>query len=107
MTKNPKQSGKPSASQSGSSTRPAAKNDVDYAKIGKQVVEMYDVLRPTKRQLYTSSFVKGFLGGFGGVLGATIGISILLYVLTMLETIPYIEDISKTIQHTIQSGTGQ
>lgn len=78
-----------------------ALNDADYTKLGKQVAEMYDIVRPSSKQLYTASLIKGFLAGFGGLLGATLGVSILLYLLSMLETIPYVKDISEALQATI------
>lgn len=76
--------------------------DAEYIRIGKLVSEMYDTVHPTRHQLYVSSTIKGFLAGFAGVLGATIGVALFLYVLTILETIPFIEDISKTLQSTIE-----
>lgn len=76
--------------------------DAEYKRIGKLVSEMYDTVHPSRHQLYLSSTIKGFLAGFAGVLGATIGVAVFLYVLTVLETIPFIEDISKTLQSTIE-----
>lgn len=76
--------------------------DAEYIRIGKLVSEMYDTVHPSRHQLYLSSVIKGFLAGFAGVLGATIGVAIFLYILTVLETIPFIEDISQTLQSTIE-----
>lgn len=79
--------------------------DEEYIRLGKLVFEMYDKVHPSRHQLYVSSTIKGFLAGFAGVLGATLGVAIFMYILTVLETIPFIEDISKTLQSTIEGET--
>jgi Domain of unknown function (DUF5665) len=81
--------------------------DIDYTRLGRQVAAIYDTVRPGKRQLYMAALIKGFLAGLGGVLGATIGISILLFLLSMLETIPYVKEVSEILQSTISKQTPQ
>ena len=83
-------------------TKKAPIKDAEYIRIGKLVSEMYDTVHPSRHQLYLSSTIKGFLAGFAGVIGATVGVAIFLYILTVLETIPFAEDISKTLQNTIE-----
>ncbi len=54
-----------------------------------------------KKKLYWENFVRGITFSIGGIIGATIGIAFILWVLSIFNEIPFIGEISKTVQETI------
>jgi hypothetical protein len=78
-------------------------NEADYQKLGEQVVELYDALKPNRAALYRASFFKGLVGGLGGVIGATVGVALLIWLLSLFGQIPFIGHFIDAIRHTIQS----
>lgn len=75
----------------------------DYKRLGKQVVELYDELKPNRKVLYRTNFIKGILSGLGGVVGATVGIALLLWLLSLFGQIPFIGHFVDTVKHTLQN----
>jgi hypothetical protein len=75
----------------------------DYKRLGEQVVELYDELKPNRKALYRTNFVKGLLSGLGGVVGATVGIALLLWLLSLFGQIPFIGHFVDTVKHTLQN----
>lgn len=75
----------------------------DYTRLGKQVVELYDELKPNRRALYRTNFIKGILSGLGGVVGATVGIAALLWLLSLFGQVPFIGHFVDSVKHTLQS----
>lgn len=54
-----------------------------------------------KKKLYWENFVRGITFSIGGIIGATVGIALILWVLSIFNEIPFIGEISKTLQETI------
>ena len=77
--------------------------EADYQKLGEQVVDLYDALKPNRTALYRTSFFKGIVGGLGGVIGATVGVALLIWLLSLFGQVPFIGHFIDTIRHTIQS----
>lgn len=78
-------------------------SDQDFQRLGQQVVDLYDALKPNRTALYRSSFFKGIVGGLGGVVGATVGVALLLWALSLFDQIPIIGHFVQTVKHTIES----
>ncbi len=58
-----------------------------------------------KKKLYWENFVRGITFSIGGIIGATVGIALILWVLSIFNEIPFIGEISKTVQETINLST--
>lgn len=78
------------------------KRSDEYEVIGKLVVDLYDAVNPARATLYKTAFLKGVLSGVGGVVGATVVIALLLWVLSLLGDIPFIGDLSDSVEKTIE-----
>lgn len=83
--------------------RNKAFSEQDYQKLGEQVVDLYDALKPNRTALYRASFFKGIVGGLGGVIGATVGVALLIWLLSLFGQIPFVGHFVDAIRHTIQS----
>lgn len=79
----------------------------DYQRLGQQVVNLYDELKPNRTALYRTNFIKGLLSGLGGVVGATVGIAVLLWLLSLFGQIPLIGHFVDAVKHTLQSRTAR
>ncbi len=75
----------------------------DYLQLGKQVVDLYDTLKPNRTAIYRSNFLKGVAGGLGGVVGATVGVALLLWILSLFGQIPIVGHFVDVVRHTIQN----
>ena len=58
-----------------------------------------------KKKLYWENFVRGITFSIGGIIGATIGIALILWVLSIFNEIPFIGEVTKTVQETINLST--
>jgi len=74
----------------------------DYEALGKQVAALYDHINPDRTGLYRTAFLKGMVTGLGGVIGATLVVAVLAWFLAVLGHVPFLGDISKDAQQTIQ-----
>ena len=81
----------------------AVQKQRDYEALGKQVMVLYDHINPDRKGLYRTAFLKGIVTGVGSVIGATLVITLLAWVLSLFGQIPFIGDISKDVQQTIES----
>jgi hypothetical protein len=77
------------------------KKRVEFAK---QVEYMYEAANPSWRKLLTFTFLKGIVTGLGVFLGGTIVVAILLWVLSGLGKIPFLNNLTKSVEHTLQQG---
>jgi len=75
------------------------KKRVEFAK---QVEYMYEATNPSWRKLLSFAFLKGMAAGFGVFLGGTILVAILLWILSGLGQLPFLNDITKSAEHTLQ-----
>jgi hypothetical protein len=82
---------------------PAEERQRDYEALGKQVMALYDHINPDRKGLYRTAFLKGMVTGLGGVVGATVVVALLAWFLSVLGHVPFLGDISKNAQDTIQS----
>jgi hypothetical protein len=77
----------------------------EYQKLGQQVVDLYDALKPNRKVLYRTNFIKGIFGGLGGVVGATVGIALLLWLLSLFGQVPIVGHFVDTLKSTLQNRT--
>lgn len=75
----------------------------NYTQLGRQVVDLYDELKPNRAALYRTNFLKGAVAGLGGVIGATVGIAALIWVLSFFGQIPIIGHFVDVVRNTIQN----
>lgn len=84
-------------------SKPKAKlSPKEYENIGRMLVDVYETGYISKGRFYKQSFVKGVLVGFGGVIGATVVVTLILWVLTFFNQVPFIDQLSQNIHHTLQ-----
>jgi hypothetical protein len=76
---------------------------VEYEKLGRQLVELYETGYFDRRQVYKMTFIKGVLAGFGGVIGATIVVALILWLLSFFNEVPLLGPFIEDAQNTIQS----
>ena len=57
-----------------------------------------------KKRLYMENFFRGIFFSVGSILGATIVITLLLWVLSLFGNVPFIGDIVRNTQSTINQG---
>jgi hypothetical protein len=57
----------------------------------------------SKKRLYIENFVRGIFFSVGSVLGATIVIGLLLWVLSLFSNVPFIGEIVRNAQQTINN----
>ncbi len=62
------------------------------------VAHIYESGYLDKTQMLKTSFLKGVVTGFGGVVGATIVVGLVLWALSLLDWVPYVDDVRQTIQ---------
>ncbi len=100
MQKAPSKTSKPT-SKSNQVTSPK-----DYERFGRYMADVYESGYINRKRMYYASFVKGILLGFGGVVGATVVVGLLLWGLSLFSEVPFIGDIAKNLESTINTSTG-
>lgn len=75
----------------------------DYEEIGKMLEHVYETAYANKRRVFLMSFAKGLVGGLGGVIGATVVVALLLWALTVVEQIPFVDDIARNVKSSLSS----
>ena len=80
-------------------TKMSDKKRIEFAK---QVEYMYEAVNPNWRKLLTFAFLKGIATGFGVFIGGTIVVAILLWTLSGLGQLPFLNDISDAVKHTLE-----
>lgn len=73
----------------------------DYEEIGKMLEHVYETAYANKRRVFMMSFLKGLVGGLGGVIGATVVVALLLWALTVVEQVPFLNDVVKTVKNSL------
>lgn len=77
-------------------------NDKKRIEFAKQVEYMYEATNPDWRKLLTFAFLKGLATGLGVFLGGTILVALLLWILSGLQQLPFLEDLSRSTQETLE-----
>ncbi len=70
----------------------------DLERFGRLIADVYETGYVSRGRIYRMSFLKGLMAGFGGVVGATIVVGLLVWVLSLLDAIPYIDDLRNAIE---------
>ena len=76
-------------------------NDKKRVEFAKQVEYMYEAVNPNWRKLLTFSFLKGVATGLGVFLGGTIVVGLLLWILSGLGQLPFLENITHSVEQTL------
>ena len=79
------------------------KLDVNYERLGRDLITIAESTYKNKKRLYAFSFYKGVLTGIGSVIGATIGVAVILFILSLLGEIPFIGKIAESLSNTLES----
>lgn len=82
-------------------------NDKKRIEFAKQVEQLYEASQPSWKRLLTFSFLKGIATGFGIFVGGTIVVALLLWILSGLGQVPFLNDISKSTEKTLEASTGR
>lgn len=77
-------------------------SDADRIKFAKQIEYFYEVSHPGWSRVVTFSFVKGLATGFGVFIGGTIVVAFLLWILSGASHIPFLNDITDSVKHTLE-----
>jgi hypothetical protein len=56
-----------------------------------------------RKRLYFMNLVRGLFFGFGSVVGGTIMVALLFWILSLLNFIPFLNDIIDAARHTVES----
>jgi hypothetical protein len=79
-------------------------NDKKRIEFAKQVEYMYEAANPSWKRVLTFAFLKGMVTGLGVFLGGTIVVGLLLWILSGLSQLPFLHDITRSAEQTLQSG---
>lgn len=77
-------------------------NDQKRIEFAKQLEDFYQSSHADLRKIATMAFIKGVATGLGVFLGGTIVVGLLLWMLSQLSGLPFVGDISKAAEHSIQ-----
>ncbi|MDQ3123296.1 MAG: DUF5665 domain-containing protein [bacterium] len=77
------------------------RTDKYYENLGRIVASVYETGYLDVAKSYKMSFLKGVFSGVGGVIGATIIVALLLWILSVVKEVPFIGDISKKVESSI------
>ncbi|MET1032902.1 MAG: DUF5665 domain-containing protein [Candidatus Saccharimonadales bacterium] len=77
-------------------------NDQKRIEFAKQLEDFYQSSHADVRKIMTQAFLKGIATGLGVFLGGTIVVGLLLWALSGLSNLPFVGDISKAAEHSIQ-----
>ena len=83
-------------------SNPPKLTDKKRLEFAKQVEYMYEAANPGWRKLLTFAFLKGMATGFGVFLGGTILVGLMLWILSGLSQVPFVNDISKKVEHSLE-----
>jgi hypothetical protein len=65
--------------------------------------ELFQDYYSHRYRLYIMNFLRGLFFGFGSVVGATIIVALLLWVLSLFNELPFVGDLVRNVQHSIES----
>ncbi len=73
-------------------------NTIHYEQLGRLISDVYETGYASRGRIYRMSFVKGLLAGFGGVVGATIVVGLVVWLLSLLDAVPFVNDLRDAIE---------
>jgi hypothetical protein len=76
--------------------------DAKRIEFAKQLEDFYQASHADLKKILTSAFLKGVATGLGVFLGGTIVVGLLLWLLSQFSGLPFIGDISKAAEHSVQ-----
>lgn len=79
-------------------------SDQQRIEFAKQLEEFYESSHANLKKVVTFSFLKGVATGLGVFLGGTIVVALLLWILSQLSWLPFVNDISRAAEQSIQEG---
>jgi len=75
--------------------------EFELLELGKKLQQFYDSGYVNKKQVIWFSFLKGLASGFGAFLGGTIVIGLLLWIISLLNHVPFVDNIVDSLRHTL------
>lgn len=78
--------------------------DQQRVEFAKQLEDFYEASYADLKKVLTFSFLKGVAAGLGVVIGGTLVVALLLWMLSQLGHLPFVGDISKAAEQSIQEG---
>lgn len=76
-------------------------NDKERIEFTKNVEQLLEARYANWRRILTLSFLKGLATGLGIFLGGTIVVGLLLWMLSSLRSLPFVGELSKAAEHSI------
>lgn len=76
--------------------------DAQRIEFAKQLEYFYEASHADIKKVVSFSFLKGLATGLGVFLGGTIMVALLLWILSQLSWLPFVGDISKAAEQSIQ-----
>lgn len=70
-----------------------------------QLEYFFEMSHPKWGRVVKYAFIKGVATGFGVFLGGTIVIALLLWILSWLGHVPFLQEITDSIRHTLDQST--
>lgn len=77
-------------------------NDTKRIEFAKQLEYFYETSRADLKKILAFSFLKGIATGLGVAIGGTIVVALLLWVLSQFNGLPFVGDISKAAEQSVQ-----
>ncbi|HET8671463.1 MAG TPA: DUF5665 domain-containing protein [Candidatus Saccharimonadales bacterium] len=81
--------------------------DAKRIEFAKQIELFYEVSHADMKKIALGAFVKGVATGLGVFLGGTIIVSLLVWLLSLLPSLPFVGNISKAAEKSIEQTTQQ
>ena len=79
------------------------KNDIDTQAAVQALEYLLAEGYVSKRRLYKENFLRGIFFSVGSIIGATLVIAVLLWALSLFNQVPFIGDITRNVQDTINT----
>lgn len=57
----------------------------------------------SKKRLYIENFMRGIFFSAGSIIGAAVVVTLLLWLLSFFDGLPFIQDISRAVENTVES----
>lgn len=64
--------------------------------------DLFENYYSRRREIYSMNLVRGIFFGFGSVIGGTIVVALLLWLLSVLDFVPFLNDIVNAAKHSLE-----